>query len=233
MSTSDPEFERFSRRLDEEWVRERLRTVAPLPLALEGAEDLVRDLESADPLAEPVGAPWLDAARAALGFWPARLALGAAVVVLLVTGFIAGRVAQEGGRGRVVTAPPPLPAYTPESAPGTRLGAVPSVAPESERKFREAMAFHGTPEFASRALPLLREAVASDPSNDQAQFWLGVALLWKRQAGDAIPPLEKARQLAPGSRRYQQHLLFAYLQVGAADKAAKLQAEILRGEGKE
>lgn len=233
MSTSDPEFERFSRRLDEEWVRERLRTVAPPPLALEGAEDLVRDLESADPLAEPVRAQWLDAARAALGFWPARLALGTAVVVLLVAGFVAGRVAQEGGRGRVVTALPPLPAYAPESAPGVGLGAVPSVAPGSERKFREAMAFHGTPDFPSRAAPLLDEAVAADPSNDQAQFWLGVALLFKRQVGDAVPHLEKARELAPGSRRYKQYLLFAYLQTSATGKAAALQAELLGGEGKE
>ena len=233
MSTDDRDFERFSRRLDEEWVRERLRTVAPPPLALEEAEALGRDLASADPLVQTDHPGWLDAAREALGFWPGRLALGTAVLVLLVVGFVVGRVAHEGSRGRIVAAAPPLPAYEPDGASRARLGAVPSVAPESERKFHEAMAFHGTPEFASRALPLLSDAVASDPSNDQAQFWLGVALLFKRQVGDAVPHLEKARELAPGSRRYKQYLLFAYLQRGDTEQAANLQAELLRDEVKE
>lgn len=230
MSTDDREFERFARRLDEEWVRERLRTVAPPPLALEEVEGLARDLASADPLVQADQPGWLDAVREALGFWPARLAVGTAVVALLVVGFVVGRVAHDVGQERVTAVAPPLPAYEPEAASRTRLGAVPSVAPESERKFREAMAFHGAPDFASRALPLLSDAVASDPSNDQAQFWLGVALLFKRQAGDAVPHLEKARELAPGSRRYKQYLLFAYLQISAADKAAKLQAELVREE---
>jgi tetratricopeptide (TPR) repeat protein len=231
VSPDDRDFERFARQLDDEWTRERLRALAP-PLALTEADELVRDLEGADPLGERVRPRWRDALRDAWGSWPGRLALATAVVLLLVVGFVAGRVTLE-GRGRALLALPPLPSYAPPGPSGARLGVAPAVAPESERRFREAMAFYGTPDFPARALPLLHEAVAADASNDEARFWLGVALLWKRQSGEAIRHLERARALAPGNRHYAQYLLFAYLQAGAADKAAALQAELLREGAKE
>jgi len=89
------------------------------------------------------------------------------------------------------------------------------------------MARYGEADFPQRAMPLLREAIAADPGNDQAQFWLGVVLLRDGRAADAIAPLEAAARLAPADRTYKGYLLYAYLQTGARHRAQALQQELL------
>lgn len=223
----NPDFERFSRALDDEWLRGRLRSVGAPGAGEEGA--LFRDLQTEDPLAEARGRGWREGLRGILGAWPGRVAFATAVVLLVAAGFLLGRFGADATRERVVVAVPPVPAWEGERRPGAGLAAAPAVRPESERKLLEAMAFHDAPDFSSKALPLLRAAVASDPSNDQAQFWLGVVLLRERKGGEAVAPLEEAVRLAPASVRYKEYLVFAYLQTGATAKAQKVQAEVLKG----
>src|SRR5439155_11051067 len=97
---------------------------------------------------------------------------------------------------------PPVPIITDEFAPERALGAV-AVKPESQAKLREALAFRGASDFPRRAIPLLREAVRLDATNDAAQFWLGAALLLAGEHVSAIAPLEEAVRLAPASRQYK------------------------------
>lgn len=57
------------------------------------------------------------------------------------------------------------------------------------------MAFYGAADFATKALPALREAVALDGANDQAQFWLGVTLLLTGAQQQRELPLAEARRV--------------------------------------
>lgn len=227
MSQDDRDFERFSRTLDHDWLRQRLVSVLPPPGAI-GERDLLAGLVAADPLGGSPRPGWLTALREALAVWPGRLALAGAAAALLVAGVLIGRLAGPAGPAAVATAVPPRPGYDPgaPARPGLGIGA--PVAPASQERFREAMRFSGEPDFPAKAVPLLRAAVAADASNDQAQFWLGVALLLDRRGAEAVAPLEAAVRLAPGDSRYKQYLLFAYLQIGAVDKALTLQTDILR-----
>jgi tetratricopeptide (TPR) repeat protein len=224
-------FQQFSNDLDAEWLRERIR--ASLATTTDAAEEdaLATAIGRADPLADaPRGgadAPrggWLGGILDALGTWPARLSFAGAAATLVLIGVGVGRVVAP-STPRITTAAIPRPTYEPDQ---TRpLGAAPAVTPESERKFRDAMALLEAPDFAARALPLLQGAVAEDAANDRAQFWLGVVLLLKGQAADSVGPLEEAARLAPASSRYRQYLMVAYLQTGATDKALALQTQLL------
>lgn len=189
-------------------------------------ERAARELEAADPLSAPsVRWGWVTPLREILTFWPARLAVAGAACAVLVVGLILGRMLS-GPSAVPVTLVPPAPPYEVGQTPGLGIGA--DVKPDSDQRFREAMGFYGSPDFARRALPLLKEAVALDPTHDQAQFWLGAALLLDGKAAESIAPLEAAVKLAPGSVIYKQYLAWAYLRTGATDKALVLQTELLK-----
>ena len=232
------DFERFSHRLDEEWRREQLRRLAPRLVTPSEQATLLEELERADPLAPVVQRRWLVAVREAFWVreafrtWPGRMAFAAAACALLVIGFVVGLATTGPSTSRVALKETPatpieMPEYKPDAG-GRALGIGAPARPESERKFREAMAFYNTPEFPSRALPLLREAVALDGSNDRAQFWLGVTLLLYGKSAPAIPPLEEATRLAPASTVYKQYLLFAHLRSGDVAKALRVQTELMK-----
>lgn len=121
----------------------------------------------------------------------------------------------------------PAPPWTGSVEP-SRLGIAPAVNPEADARFRTAMAFYGSADFPSKALPELREAVRIDPQHDEAQFWLGAALLLEGDVASAIPPLEAARRLAPARAEYGRYLAWAYLRSGQTAKALELQTELLR-----
>jgi tetratricopeptide (TPR) repeat protein len=226
------DFEQFSRRLDEEWRRERFRTLLPPPVAPSEPAMLLDELDRADPLARFSARPWLVALREAFQMWPARFAFVSVACAILVIGFALGHVTTGPSASRVAVGPiPPTPVAKPDYKPDIGRSALAigsSVKPESEKKFREAMAFHNTPEFAARALPLLQQSVALDSNNDQAQFWLGVALLLEDKTAEAISPLEDAVRLAPRSTPYKQYMVFAYLRNGEIAKALRVQNELLK-----
>ncbi len=222
------DFERFSARLDEEWRRERLRAAVPPPPAASAEAALLEEVERADPLgAAPEG--WRTTLREAFGSWPGRLAFAGVACGFLVIGLVVGR-ATTPGRQIATGGIPPTPIEAPEYKPGARkaLGVGAAVKPESAKKFQEAMAFYGAPDFAVKALPALREAVALDRANDEAQFWLGVTLLLTDAPAEAVAPLEEAVRLAPGSAPYKQYLLYAYLRVGDVNRALRLQTDLLK-----
>lgn len=228
MSPGEP-FEDFSRRLDETWLRERLRAAAPAAMGPAEEEALTRALVSADPLGARSLAAWRAPLRELLAVWPGRLAAAAAAGFLVLIGVAVGRITT-GPRVQIAgPGVPPIAAYTPErEGAGRGLGATASIRPESRRHFEAAMALYGTPDFPARARPLLREAVTADPTNDRAQFWLGVVLLLEGKSAEAVAPLESAVRLAPGDTRAKQYLLWAYLQTGAVDKGTALQGELLK-----
>lgn len=226
MSQHDLDFERFSRELDAAWLRQRLHTTMSASRAGIDEAPLLRELEDADPLAAPPRRNVITALREVCAFWPGRLVLATAALLLLLIGSQLGRMVQ-GRPGSRVAAIPPRPIYVPDDGGERTLGIAASVKPASKAKFREAMRFYSSADFSDQALPLLREAVAEDPANDEAQFWLGVVLLLKGRGADAIPALEAAVRLAPRQPAYKQYLLFAYLQTGAVDKATALQADLL------
>lgn len=227
MTGDERDFERFSQRLDEEWRRERLRASVPPSLAAAAETSLLEELERADPLGA-AGGGWLGALRGAFATWPGRLAFAGVACAFLVVGLALGRATT--GRRIATGGIPPTPVEAPEYKPGARkaLGIGAPVKPESEKKFQEAMAFYGSPGFAANALPALREAVALDGANDEAQFWLGVALLLGGKTAEAIPRLEEAVRLAPGSAQYKQYLLYAYLLAGDVERALRVQTELLK-----
>ena len=224
--TPPDDFERFSNHLDQEWMRDRLRATLSGPDDATEAE-LLRAVGRADPLAkEGPAARWWESLRLLLAPWPARVSVGAAVVVLLLIGVVVGRGLDGRGDARVTQGLPPLPTYTPDAR--VSLGVGPATNPHSQEKFREAMRFHPTRDFPAKALPLLREAVALDPANDEAQFWLGVALLSSDRPQEAVAPLEQAVRLAPASALYKQYLVFAYLRTGAIGRATALLTELMK-----
>jgi anti-sigma factor RsiW len=175
--------------------------------------------------------PWGERLRHALGLmpWPGWGLAAAAVVLAFAAGY--GLTPGRGGGtspGSVASVAdrPAKPPYRPDtSVPGLGIGA--QGRPEAESRFREAMAYHGDPDFATKALPALREAVALDPRLDVAQFWLGVALLLTGDIGPAIVPLEAAVALAPARREYRDYLLWAYLAAGRLDAARRLQSRAI------
>jgi tetratricopeptide (TPR) repeat protein len=223
--TPREDFERFAERLDRDWTRERLRAIAREPGQLSEAE-LLRAVERADPLAERAESGWWEALRLLLAPWPARLTLGAAVAALVLVGFALGRVVDRDTESRLVRAIPPMPAYAPERQ--RALGVAPATNRRAREKLEEAMRFREAPDFAVKALPLLREAVAVDASNDAAQFWLGVALLQVDRPQEAVAPLEHAVRLAPASALYKHYLLFAYLRTGSIRLAMSVLSDLMR-----
>ena len=235
MSQDHADFARFSQELDAEWLRQRVHNLVATSTPVIDEDALVRALGQADPLAESPRPRWRETIAAVLGSWPARLSLAGAACALVIIGAAVGRLAPLGSLDQSVRVSqlrgtmdvqPPVPVYTPERTP--RLGMTASVKPDSDRQFHEAMAFYGTADFPTRALPLLRAAVTEDPSNDQAQFWLGIALLLSGQDAEAVPALEEAIRLGPGSALYKRYLVYAYLRTGASEKALALQMELLR-----
>jgi tetratricopeptide (TPR) repeat protein len=197
-------------------------------------EEELTALERADPLGARAPVPtrsWVERLQAALGLMPWPAWAGATVAVGLA--FVAGLLLRS-----IFTGPERLPPglealrlAKPVFTPPTEvpaLGIAPAVKPEAETRFREAMAFYDAADFPDRAIPMLKEAVAIDPSHDRAQFWLGIAYLLKGETTAAIPPLEEAARLAPGNREYKHYLVWAYLTAGKAEEALRLQTEILQ-----
>jgi tetratricopeptide (TPR) repeat protein len=170
---------------------------------------------------------WLEWLRAVVQPMPAPALVAASVVACLA--FVAGLLVGPALVGRGQSSPEvriAKPPFTP-SAESPALGVAPSVKPEAEQRFREAMTFHGQSDFADLAIPKLKQAVALDPRHEQAQFWLGTAYLLKGQAAAAVPALEEAVRLAPGKVQYKQYLIWAYLMVGKSREALRLQTEVL------
>ena len=229
MSGDERDFTKFSLRLDDGWQRERLRALVPPPISVGEEATLLNEIESADPLGAAARGGWGMALRDAFGTWPGRLVFAGIACAFLIVGVLIGR-ATVGDRRIAAGGIPPTPVETPDYKPGVRtgLGIGAAVKPESEKKFQEAMAFYGTPDFAAKAAPALREAVALDRANDQAQFWLGVTLLLTGKPSDAIPQIEEAVRLAPASVQYRQYLLMAYLQTGDVNRALRLQGELMK-----
>jgi len=225
------DFEHFSRRLDAEWRRDRLQALAPPPITPSEEAALLEELDRADPLGSSSPGAWLRGLRDAFRAWPTPLTFAAAACAILVVGFVVGRATTAPSGSRVaVGRTPPTPVEKPDYKPEGDLGALAIGAPvklESVGKFREAMAFHNTAEFATKARPLLRESVALDARNDQAQFWLGITLLLDGKTAEAISPLEEAANLAPGSRLYKQYLVLAYLRNGDAANALRVQTDLM------
>jgi tetratricopeptide (TPR) repeat protein len=228
--TPDPDpLTTFSRRLDVEHLRARIRRTLGTSRA-EATEDpaaLSEALEAADPLGgDPARRDWTASLRELLAGWPGRAALAGALAAMLVIGILVGSVYQAARPARHnVAEAPPLPTYRPSPDPG--LGIRATESPVARQKFREAMAQLGQPDFARRAIPLLREAVAAAPEDDEARFWLGVLLLRERSGDEAIRMLEAAARLAPGNRTYKEYLLYAYIQAGERERAEALQRSLL------
>lgn len=197
-------------------------------------EDLTATLVRADPLrvrkAEAAGS-WWERFRAALDLMPGPAWAAATVAVGLA--FMAGLLLQP-----VLMGPSPslLGVQTYQiakppfaiSAEVPVFGIAPTVKPEADQRFREAMAFYAEPDFPDKAIPELKEAVTLDPSHDRAQFWLGVANLIKGDARSGIPPLEAAVRLAPAKPEYKQYLVWAYLKSGEVEKALAMQTDLLK-----
>jgi len=223
------DFERFSRALDAEWLRARLQTGERAEMSATEADGLLAALSAADPLASP-RETWFSAIRAALTSWPGRVSLAAMACALVLLGVAIGWNVRGPGDGRVaLDGELTKPAYRAEEGrAGSALGMGALVKPESESKFRAAMVFYTSADFATQALPFLREAVAADALNDQAQFWFGVTLLMTNKPSEAVAPLEAATTLAPAALLYKQYLLVAYLRTGALAKALRLQTELLK-----
>lgn len=218
-------FERFSRRLDHEWLRRRVE--GPTAVGREGPEEaaLTRAFIAADPLGDheesgSVRRPWMAVLRELLSRWPARVAVAGAACAFLVLGALGARIADLVARPPHVAVGVPKPPWHPDAS--ARLAIAAGVKPQSERKLQEALAFYAKADFAARATPLLREAVAADPTNDQAQFWLGVARLLASDDAEAIPALEAAHRLAPRSVLYGQYLAFAHLRHGDVERALQV-----------
>ncbi len=224
---SGDDFLAFSRRLDDEWQREQLKARMPPPVSASEEAALLEAIERADPLGAAQRG-WLVTLREAFGTWPGRLALAGVACAFLLVGVFVGRstIGDRLARGGISPTPIETPDYKP--GPGRGLGITAPVTPGSERKFQDAMALYGAPDFASKAQPALREAVALDRANDQAQFWLGVTLLLTGKTADAVPPLEEAVRLAPASVQYKQYLLYAYLRAGDVERALRIQSEMMR-----
>ncbi len=195
----------------------------------QGAAALVR----ADPLeVRTAGSAesWRDRLRAALDLVPGPAWAGAAAAVGVV--FVAGLLLRPVligpslpvplAEGYRIAKPPLIP-----SAAVSAFGIAPPMKPESDQRFREAMASHAEPDFAEKAIPKLEAAVAIDPRNEQAQFWLGIARLLKDEVRSAIPPLEAAVKLAPGRLEYRQYLVWAYLRMDRNADALRVQTELL------
>jgi len=83
----------------------------------------------------------------------------------------------------------------------------------------------------------LRSAVRIDPKQYEAQVTLGRALLNQKLTVDAIEPLKRAAELAPGNPEPHYQLALAYRRLGQNDKAVAETAivkqihESRRGEG--
>src|SRR5262249_36662116 len=165
VSQHDLDFWRFSRELDAAWLRQRLHTTMSASRAGIDEAPLLRELEDADPLAAPPRRNVITALREVCAFWPGRLVLATAALLLLLIGSQLGRMVQ-GRPGSRVAAIPPRPIYVPDDGGERTLGIAASVKPASKAKFREAMRFYSSADFSDQALPLLREAVAEDPAND-------------------------------------------------------------------
>lgn len=196
-------------------------------------EEGTATLGRADPLRVRKAVPgesWWDRLLEAVRPLPGPAWAGAAVAISLA--FVAGLMLRP---MRMAPSPtvPGMESYRiakPPFTPSTEVpsfGIAPSVKPDADQRFREAMAFYAEPDFPDKAIPKLKEAVTLDPSHDRAQFWLGIAYLLKDEVRSGIPTLETAVALAPASREYRQYLLWAYLRVGEIDKALGLQTQVL------
>ena len=96
---------------------------------------------------------------------------------------------------------------------GLRSGAV-----EGERLFHEGMRFYSEENY-DQAAQDLKKAVALDPENIIAQFYLGVCFLIMDKPGEAVKSLERATVAQPDSEIFHWYLGQAYLKRGDGEKA--------------
>jgi hypothetical protein len=197
-------------------------------------EQAFSGLQHVDPLATrraPSDRPWWEPVQSFLGLtpWPVWAGATVAVAIAFVAGLLVYPTLFE------PMSPQPLPGVIriakPPFTPRPELqafGIGPAYKAEAEKDFQEAMALYAEPDFPDRAIQKLRQAVAIDPTHDQAQFWLGIAYLLKDDTRAAIPPLEEAVKLASGKAEYKQYLVWAYLKLGENAKALDLQTELLK-----
>ena len=107
MRRDDSDFERFSRDLDAEWLRQRLQsTTVASRAAIAGEESLLRELEEADPLAPPARRTMMDAVRELLSLWPGRLVFAAGLSMMLALGFLLGRIPHDRPQTHLAAIPP-------------------------------------------------------------------------------------------------------------------------------
>lgn len=86
---------------------------------------------------------------------------------------------------------------------GTALfAAEPSLREQTNALFREKK--------WSEAQTMLEQAIATDPTNAEAHFFLGMSFINRNDPEHALPPLEKAVTLAPTNSNYVRHSGDAY-----------------------
>jgi tetratricopeptide (TPR) repeat protein len=97
----------------------------------------------------------------------------------------------------------------------TALAAEPTLREQVGALFRE--------QKWAEAQALLEKAVAAEPGNAEAHYYLGMSFLNRNDADHALPSLEKAVALAPANSGYVQHVGDAY---GLAAQKAGLFAKM-------
>jgi len=195
-------------------------------------------LEQADPLGQPLATPtaagpgWRDAIRAFLrpAAWPAWSLVASAAAVIFALGFVLRPILWPTREGPLVgpvaqLEKPALPRQ-PDGTLALGIGAT-TAKPEARALLEKALASYDAADFADRALPSLEQAVKTDPTFEQARFWLGVCYLLKGNAPSAIPHLEEAARLAPGNVTYQHYLVWGYLKAGEYRKALQAQTQLI------
>lgn len=78
------------------------------------------------------------------------------------------------------------------------------------------------------ALGFLREALALDPANVDALYYIGLVLMAQRKPAEAAPVLERARETAPSDFAIGHQLGVAYFSLERYDKAEPLLTQVFR-----
>ena len=223
---------------DRRLIAAHLRDCAACQAVVTDLERGAARLEREDPLGEPAGmrtpagTPWLAAVRALLrpAAWPAwSLAATVAVGLFALGVLVRPALWPEGApQGAALTAQIVKPGLPRQPDGSVVLGIGRTTArPEAVALLQTALAAYDAADFADRALPVLTQAVAADPSFEQARFWLGVCYLLTDKTTAALPQLEEAVRLAPGNVTYRHYLVWGYLKAGDGRKALAAQTQLL------
>jgi tetratricopeptide (TPR) repeat protein len=178
--------------------------------------------------------PLFEGALAADGPQPAiRLALGES---LARTGAIDAalphlRAAVERGFDLDVAAPLLIRALLATGRSGEAVQRLPAVPDTAAGEAAAALDFatlaleHGA---VAQAVRWGRLAVAATPAQAAAQEALGIALLLAGDPRSAVPPLERARELAPASASIHLNLAAVYAELGRVAEARRMATEARR-----